>query len=1116
MSGKRVFTTVLFVWICFTGFSQNVYEWYQDGVIVFQFVPEKAPRLPMLNERDVDFQNIPFLSHLAEEYQVSEVFYLYPDLYYPNLRDKKLKNTLQIEFQDIQNVDRFTKDLESFPFIEYAEKKELHVHFLTPNDQYFNSTNQWSLFKINAQQAWDISTGSSSVVVAVTDNAILTTHPDLTNKLVAGWDAAQNDNNPNPTGGNNGAHGTHVSGTVGSQTNNSIGVASIGFNVSVMPVKIGRDSDGALTAGYEGITWAANNGAHVINMSWGGSGYSTYGQNVVNSAWNQGSILVAAAGNDNVSTVFYPAGYNNVVSVAATGSSDAKASFSQYGTWIDISAPGSNIASTVPASYASSGYANMSGTSMASPHVAGLLGLMKSANPAMSNTDLINCLYSSSVNINAQNPNYINQLGHGRIDAFAAVQCVTASAAQFDAGIDQILQPTGSSCISTINPVVVLKNSGSDPLTSVTINYQIVGQQLQTQAWTGNLASGATATINLPAMTTPNGLQVFRAFTSNPNGQTDQNPFNDEKTMNYGAFTSGIPIPFSEDFESGNFSANMWNIENPDNGITWQIYSTQGTTPGNQSAGINFFSYATIDQRDGLISPPLNFSGFGSVEMTFEHAYRRYDQSNSDSLIIYVSDNCGLSWTRVFHAGENGTGTFATVATSTTNFIPAQASDWCHTGTVGSACYTIDLTPWAGQPLVQVKFEGFNHYGNNLYIDNINIDGDVVDYDIGITQILHPSGIVCQGNVVPRVVLHNFGGSTVTSAQISYQNSGSTLNTIAWTGSLSSGQSDTINLPALVPLAGQNVLLAYSSLPNGVADQNTSNDATSIEYNAVSGGSPLPFSEDFESGSFTTNDWTIEDPDQMTTWDIYTVQGTTPGNKAAGINFFFYTQTGERDGMITKYLDFSNHTNIWLNFEHAYRRYDQSSSDSLIIYVSDNCGLSWTRVFQAGENGTGTFATVATSTTNFIPAQASDWCHTGTVGASCFSVNLTQWSGNPLVQVKFESFNNYGNNLFIDNINIDGDVITEIEEELIPGEHQVNVYPNPVYDGYVNFNLRGEWGADITLNIYNIIGIQVHGEVIPQGTQLQTIDVRKLPAGTYVYEVQSLLYSETGKLVVGW
>ncbi len=992
-----------------TTFSQTVDKYAQDGKVVFQFDLQSILEIPMIDEKHIDFPNVDFLTRVSDEFGISSVYYLHP-----GINCEKLKNTVEVYFDDIYKVNDLVSYLRGFNFIEYAETKELHYHFFTPNDQYYGTQYQYNLFRINAEQAWDISTGSASVVVAVTDDAIYTSHPDLVNKMVAGRDVAENTNDPNPAGNADGFHGTHVSGIVGAETNNGIGIASIGFNVSIMPIKIARNSDGALVAGYDGIIWAADNGADVINMSWGGGNAGTYGQNVCNYAWNQGSILVAAAGNDGVSTVFYPAGYNNVIAVASTTSTDAKSNFSQFGTWIDISAPGSDIVSCNE----SGTYSYASGTSMASPLVSGLLGLMKSANMSLSNTEIINCMYSSADNIDAQNPSYINQLGHGRINAYQALLCVTASAAEVDAGIYSILQPTGGSCDGNISPSVILRNYGTDILTSVTINYQIVGHDTHIYNWTGSLAQDETEIINLDNLIAPLGIQVFKAYTSNPNGQQDQNPFNDELTSQFGIFDTGIPIPWQEDFESGNFLTNLWTVENPDNDIGWEIYNIVGTEPGDKAAGINLFNYASTGQRDALISPPLSFAGFETVELSFEHAYRRRNTASSDSLIIYISTDCGITYQRIFAQGENGTGTFATAGLLTTNFTPTQDTDWCIAGTVGTSCFNLNLNAYAGESNVIIKFESYNNNGNNMYIDNINIDGTVVPYDIGITEIIQPYTTVCQGDFSPEVMLKNFGDLTITSANIHYQLNSEPVETYEWTGSLATGESTNVFLPIISPETGINSIEVFTSMPNGNDDLNPSNDGQSKEFSVITHGVSLPFTEDFESGSFDTNNWTIIDPDMATTWNIYEIQGTSPGNKAAGINFFFYEETGERDGLLSPPLNFAGHSEIELSFEHAYRRRDQSSSDSLIIYISTDCGASFQRIFQAGENGTGSFATVVTSQQSFFPSQATDWCHSGTVGSACFTLDLSPWAGNPLVYIKFESYNNNGNNLFIDNINI--------------------------------------------------------------------------------------------------
>lgn len=785
-----------------TAQAQKIYQWYQDGKVVFQTKTDQNIKFPpanLNNFNSIDFSEIDFIQRLALKYNITRFVHLHPEL----TNDPLLVRTYQIEFENISLVDELISELAQLPFVAYAEKKELHVNFLTPNDlgPQAGTNNQWGLWKINAQLAWDISTGSSNVIVAVTDNAI-NNHPDLVNKFVSPRDVVDNDNDPSACGTNDGLHGTHVSGIVGAQTNNALGVASIGFNVSIMPVKIG-DCNDQLVGGYNGIIWAANNGADIINMSWGGAGVSTYGQNVCNNAWNQGVILVAAAGNSGTdgNPIFYPAAYNNVVSVANTQSNDTKASSSEYGTWVDVSAPGTSIRSC----NATTGYTSLSGTSMASPMVAGLLGLMKSHTPVLPNTQLINCLLSSADNIDAQNPSFIGQIGSGRINAHQAMLCITSAALDRDVAVSQIISPFGTTCSPTITPEIVVTNYGGNTITSMEINYQVDNGIILTQTWTGSLISGQTTNIILPSLFVSNGIHTFKAYTTNPNNNVDQNLLNDLSTSSFGSFFSGLVLPFTETFEPNSPTVGLWSVENADENITWQITNTVGTTPGTTAVGLNFFSYATIGQRDGFMSPPIDLSTVSTAQLTFEHAYRRYDQTSSDSLIVYISTDCGQTFTRIFQRGENGTGTFATVSTSTTNFVPTQASDWCIAGTVGSACYTISLNNFVGSTTAIIKFEGYNNYGNNLYIDNINITG-MPNSNPPVANFTSNVNSVCVGQ---EVLFIDQSTTNVTSWNWSFQNG-------------NPGNSTVQNPSVIFNTPGTHAITLQVTSPNGTATANSS------------------------------------------------------------------------------------------------------------------------------------------------------------------------------------------------------------------------------------------------------------------------------------------------------
>src|SRR5690554_3730090 len=209
--------------------TQNYYEHYQDGLVVFQLKLQSKKMLS--KDKQVNFKDYPLFTEYLSDFEIVEVKHLHPEL-----DDDLLNRTYQIRISDFTKVDDLVKKLGTHSTIEYAELKALHYSTFTPNDLHYGSTTQWGLFKIQAGDAWDMSLGNSNVVVAATDDAMELTHPDLQNVFVTGRNMQDNSSNPSPCGTNDGAHGTHVSGIIGAQTNNSVGVAPIGAGVSVMPV----------------------------------------------------------------------------------------------------------------------------------------------------------------------------------------------------------------------------------------------------------------------------------------------------------------------------------------------------------------------------------------------------------------------------------------------------------------------------------------------------------------------------------------------------------------------------------------------------------------------------------------------------------------------------------------------------------------------------------------------------------------------------------------------------------------------------------------------------------------------------------------------------------------
>jgi thermitase len=268
-------------------------------------------------------------------------------------------------------------------------------------------------------KAWDVTKGSSRIVVAVIDTGVDAKHPDLRGALIPGWDFVNNDSDPSDDHG----HGTAVAGVIAARSNNHAGGAGICWRCLVMPIKVldstGSGDDTLIAAG---IVWAADHGAQVINLSLGSPGSSAELTNAMAYASAKGVIIVAAAGNAGVTTQFFPAADPHAISVAATTVADQRYSWSNFGSWVRLAAPGCNVAPLL-----GDGYGMFCGTSSATPVVAGLVALELSAQPAATAREAEEALARAAVPL----PAFVQ---YGRIDAgktLALLRPVAATNAVF-------------------------------------------------------------------------------------------------------------------------------------------------------------------------------------------------------------------------------------------------------------------------------------------------------------------------------------------------------------------------------------------------------------------------------------------------------------------------------------------------------------------------------------------------------------------------------------------------------------------------------------------------------------------------------------------------------------
>lgn len=378
--------------------------------------------------------------------------------------------------------------------VEYASPNYYVYATGDPNDPYYSA--QWGLKQaqdhdIDAPEAWNIHTGTSNVIIAVIDTGVDLDHPDLVAKITSGGQAGYNYISPGALPDDDNGHGTHVAGIAAASGNNGVGIAGVSWGARVMPLKVlSASGSGTIYNLALAIRYAADHGAKVINMSLGGgcgTGWPDV-ESAVNYAVSKGVVLVAASGNNYAGVVSCPGAINGVMAVGATDSSDVRASYSNYGTALDVMAPGSSIYSTWPGG----GYAYDSGTSMATPHVAGLAALLWSFAPGLNNYQI-----QSLIQNNADDLGIIGwdqEYGYGRINAYR-----TLLAASLQVTPAPLFLFVDANTASTSRNLLISTTSAETIAWNATIPPEAAGWLSITSAASGSITASTANQLTLTA-----------------------------------------------------------------------------------------------------------------------------------------------------------------------------------------------------------------------------------------------------------------------------------------------------------------------------------------------------------------------------------------------------------------------------------------------------------------------------------------------------------------------------------------------------------------------------------------------------------------------------------------
>tara|TARA_R110002096_G_C14638436_1_gene725369 strand:+ start:1 stop:2820 length:2820 start_codon:yes stop_codon:yes gene_type:complete len=439
----------------FTAYSQNQEE-YLEGVLIVKVKPIHGEKCLKSNIA------IPSLQKIVSEENVLSVEKLFPNHKAPKTKKaadgRKLVNLNTIyrfKFDETRNLEKVKRQLENNQSVEYVEFEYINQLAYTPNDT--SNFRQWYLGAIQAFDAWDIEKGDTNVVIAIIDTGSDTAHADLKANFAYnyddpingidddndgyidnfnGWDVANNDNDASYS---RSGHGTNVASIASAATDNVTGISGVGFNSRILTVRIDDENTGRLTGAYDGIIFAADAGAFIINNSWGGYNYSNLAQDIVNyAAINKGALVIGAVGNGpfsgpntgtGIEMPFYPAAYDNVLSVGSLLEGDTIKQSSNFGYWVDIFAPGEDMY----CARENNNYGISGGTSMAAPVVSGVAALVKSHFPNYTNKQVMHKLLSTADNVDAVNDiRFNNKMGVGRVNVYKALIDSTSPGIDFE------------------------------------------------------------------------------------------------------------------------------------------------------------------------------------------------------------------------------------------------------------------------------------------------------------------------------------------------------------------------------------------------------------------------------------------------------------------------------------------------------------------------------------------------------------------------------------------------------------------------------------------------------------------------------------------------------------
>jgi hypothetical protein len=653
-----------------------------------------------------------------------------------------------------------------------------------------------------------------------------------------------------------------------------------------------------------------------------------------------------------------------------------------------------------------------------------------------------------------------------------------------DLGIKEVVSPEHGSCSGNVIPKITIGNYGTNTVTSAKVSVKKNGSLIQTVTFSFSLAPAQdviieTQTVTFSPIPVSAGTSEFTFEILETNGGADGNARNDRASR-----STTVPKPASVPIvEPIDELPTDWGIINADDYFTWQFVTAPSSEPDNSAMKMNFYDYEDGQgEIDLFVSPVLDLSNATQGLLLFDVAYAPYLES-SDGLQVMVFKNCNTDITKAEIIYTKSGTTLATTDESSSEFTPASKEDW--------RTEILNLSAFLGEASIQLAFVGVNDWGNNLYLDNINLLTGVLK-NVTLAEISNPPPVVCAKAIKPSVMLRN-SGSDVNTIVISCTVNGTTTSSELNNLNFTTGMEREFELPEIMLHEGENEISITVGNLDGGPDLDPSDNTKLMHVIHAKETSTLPLRQTFEENFEKA--WTSVSPAGSTTW----VKTVNAQNTSMVYNGFTNTVVDDEAWLVSPILDLSTTDKVSLRFYTSYR-IRNSISEILEVRVSTGCAEAFDQVIGTYSNDD---LSTELSSEAWVPASEDDW--------SPQDIPMSFLAGAAEVRLAFIVTNKNGNNLYLDNIEF---FLSEFPVD-VKVEGLFTVVPNPADaadEVSVVFNLAEP--KDVRIEVIDSMGKTIgSGEYSNVLNQRVPLDFTDHGSGMYIIRVITANETYSSKLL---